>query len=46
MADVEFIDNTMKVNRAIEDAVGAFYLKHQVKLHQKQLEIHLLIQDS
>ena len=27
MADVEFIDNTMKVNRAIEDAVGAFLLE-------------------
>ncbi|RGZ70253.1 HK97 gp10 family phage protein [Lachnospira eligens] len=27
MADVEFIDNTMMVNRAIEDAVGVFLLE-------------------
>lgn len=27
MADVEFIDNSMQVNRAIEDAVGAFLLE-------------------
>lgn len=27
MADVEFVDNRLKVNRAIEDAIGAFLLE-------------------
>lgn len=27
MADIEFVDNSIKVNRAIEDAIGAFLLE-------------------
>ena len=32
MADIEFIDNTLKVQRAIEDAVGAFLIEASAEI--------------